>query len=491
MVSLSDWRIDNDQARLDSEFQSLTFRQAIERVREGPALQLREGGLEIIHPHELKREYAEEDGVWFVRTQNLRPMRIDRTNRVCLPDAVALKLPRNRIYKNDILITRTGANRGDCAMFDSDEMAYGSSHTFILRSDGWGHSYLTTFLNCRYGREQIDKGAYGAAQPELAPYYLQRIWVPSASDSLQSAIEQALTTARAMSDASAVALAEAEALLLDALGLRGWSPPEPLTSTRSAAAVAKAGRLDSQYYMPAKRDMLDALARLTGAPLAESFQSVRELVDPNKGSPATIVRNYDLTDALQPVLDPTTAPTTFSEIDSQKKRLRDGDLAVSRLRSYLKEIAVVRVADAIPAIGSSEFFVLRARASSVALSAAALMVYLKSPPVQTILKWCQDGSQHPRFSERDLLAIPLPDVVIELNEILTAMVGIALDQRGRSLALLEAAKRAVEIAIEDGEAAALAFIAAALSRKNGCLLLASRYRPRLRRGPAANGDTDA
>lgn len=305
----------------------------------------------------------------------------------------------------------------------------------------------------------MDRLPVGSVQQHIFLSMIETLLVARLDPQTEQSIGFLLRSAYLAREEATAAQADAETLLLDALGLRDWSPPEPLTYIRSAAAVAEAGRLDAQYYMPAKFDMLAALGRLRGAPVGASFQSVKEMVDPNKGNPATVVRNYNLTDALQPVLDAATEPMTFADIDSQKKRLRDGDLAVSRLRAYLKEIAVVRVTDEIPAIGSSEFFVLRKSVPSVVVSGEALMVYLKSSPVQTILKWCQDGSQHPRFAERDLMAIPLPDVVADLNDELTAMVRDALDQRARSLTLLEAAKRAVEIAIEDGETAALAYVA--------------------------------
>ena len=87
------------------------------------------------------------------------------------------------------------------------------------------------------------------------------------------------------------------------------------------------------------------------------------------------------------------------------------------------------------------------------------MIFLRSSPVQTILKWCQDGSQHPRFSERDLLAIPVPDVVADTSSQIETMVKSAFGARAKSRALLSAAKRAVELAIEDGEGAALAYLA--------------------------------
>ena len=139
-----------------------------------------------------------------------------------------------------------------------------------------------------------------------------------------------------------------------------------------------------------------------------------------------------------------------------KKVFRDGDVAVSRLRAYLKEIAVVRAGDRMPSVGSSEFIVLRPKNQQI--SPEALMVFLRSAPAQTILKWCQDGSQHPRFSEADLLSIPVPDAVAAASAEVTRIVQQGFAARHRARQLLEAAKRAVEIAIEDSETAAIAYL---------------------------------
>ena len=90
------------------------------------------------------------------------------------------------------------------------------------------------------------------------------------------------------------------------------------------------------------------------------------------------------------------------------------------------------------------------------------MVFLRSLPVQTILKWCQDGSQHPRFSENDLLAIPLPEAVLDASAEVTELVQQAFSAKGNARTLLEAAKRAVEIAVEEDEARALEWLEVAV-----------------------------
>ena len=60
--------------------------------------------------------------------------------------------------------------------------------------------------------------------------------------------------------------------------------------------------------------------------------------------------------------------------------------------------------------------------------------------MQTILKWSQDGSQHPRFNEDDLLTIPVPDSV----ERIAPLVNEALTARAEAARLLEEAKAEVE-----------------------------------------------
>ncbi|GAB2176907.1 hypothetical protein DLREEDagr8_24650 [Dongia sp. agr-C8] len=208
--------------------------------------------------------------------------------------------------------------------------------------------------------------------------------------------------------------------------------------------------------MPAKEQVRQSLLALPGQLLSDRVDSIREQWFPERVPPNTVVRNYDLTDALTPILDMEKETTAAADIGSMKKTLRDGDIAISRLRAYLKEIAVVRTDSEVPTVGSSEFIVLRPRGQTI--SPEALIVFLRSAPVQTILKWCQDGSQHPRFSEADLLGIPVPDAVAEVSPEITEIVREGFSARHIARQLLNAAMRAVEIAIDDGEAAALSFL---------------------------------
>ena len=219
--------------------------------------------------------------------------------------------------------------------------------------------------------------------------------------------------------------------------------------------------------MPAKEQVRRVLASMPGRTLGDYVDSIRDVFVPKRAAATTRVRNYDVTDALLPQLDTEKETSMVSEIGSVKKRFADGDVVISRLRAYLREIAVVQKCDDVPVVGSSEFIVLRLRDRYCNITAETLMVFLRSVPVQTILKWCQDGSQHPRFGESDLLSIFVPDVVAEASEEITAITRESFSAHRQARRLFETVKRAVETAIEDGERAGITFLDETLRQANG------------------------
>lgn len=211
--------------------------------------------------------------------------------------------------------------------------------------------------------------------------------------------------------------------------------------SRSFKDLIAGKRFGAEYYMPCKSGILDALAKVPHRPLSEHARSVREMWDPTQAIRGHRVRNFDLTDSLAGVVDDAKEPELASQIGSAKKRMANGDVIISRLRSYLKEIAVVRATDQFEVVGSSEYVVLRPHAG---LTAETLMVFLRSQLVQTVLQWSQDGSNHPRFAEEDLLALPVPEQVLRVQDQVGALVGRAILARREATQLLDDARSAVE-----------------------------------------------
>ena len=367
-------------------------------------------------------------------------------------------MARSHLKKGDVLLSIVGTI-GELSLVDTDAPATCSCKLAILRPHKISPEVLAIFLRSRHGRNQIERLTRGAIQGSLLLEDMDQLRIPAWGKNLSSRLASVIQKSKVENAEVSKHAMVAENRLLTSLGLANWTPPEPLAYAAPFSAAFTSARLDAQYYMPAKQQVQEALRRLPGVSLGDRFSSIRDMMDPKKDSAPLIVRNYDVTDALQPILDDEKEITSIEDIGSTKKVLQSGDVAISRLRAYLREIAVVRTDGKIPAVGSSEFIVLRPKTKADrAIAPETLLTFLRSAPVQTILKWCQDGSQHPRFSEADLLAIHLPDAVQAASAEIEGIVKQGFAARHRARALLDAAKRAVEIAIEDSEAAAVAYL---------------------------------
>ena len=318
--------------------------------------------------------------------------------------------------------------------------------------------YIVSFLSSTIGMALMEAEFQGNVQEHLGLADARRLPVPRLGYGFQERIKDLFQLAHEEFSVSSTLIETAENYLVGSLNLTPSSPQEPLSYTQPASLVSKCGRLDPQYFMPAKTEIIATLAALDGVSLGDVFRSVRDIVDPKKNKSLGAVRNFDVTHALEPVLGDDRELVDFSDVGSAKKMMKSGDVVISRLRSYLREIAIVDCSNEYCAVGSTEFIVLRPKDENCVIGPETLMTFLRSKPVQTILKWCQDGSQHPRFSESDLLSIPLPHAVFNMSPRIGRMVSRALLARQRARRLLATCGRAVEIAVQDSEVAAVCYL---------------------------------
>jgi type I restriction enzyme S subunit len=400
--------------------------------------------------------FTEDSSYRYIRGKDVKPLTLMDDDNVFMPQDDFHRLSKYALRNGDVLVSVVGTLGNAALVTQKDLPAVFSCKSTAIRDSKINPAYLTVYLNCRFGRELMLRKERGAIQKGLNLDDLRDVPVFVPSSPFQNLVELSFRRSLEMTAELKRRMEEAGEALLSALGLANWTPPEPLAYTAPAADVFTSGRFDAQYFMPAKAQVREALAALPGRLLSDRVDSIRDQWAPDRAPPTMRVRNYDVTDALVPLLDVEKEPSFAADIGSMKKVFEDGDVAISRLRAYLKEVAVVRTGDDFPSVGSSEFIALRPKGRSI--SPETLMVFLRSAPVQTILKWCQDGSQHPRFSESDLLSIPVPDAVATVSERITEIVQGGFTARYRARKLLEAAKRAVEIAIEDGEPAAVAYL---------------------------------
>lgn len=444
--------------RIDSEFfnpKCLNTVAALERIKAVPLAST--VGVSDGNHFSISDEFV-DDGVPYFRGQDVTgSFFMEQASPVMIPPHIFAQrhMTRSHLAKGDVLLSIVGTI-GESALFSSTQPATCSCKLAILRPRSISAEYLAVFLKSEHGRLQVLRQTRGAIQGSLLLEDMDQILVPRFSKDFELRIVKMVCSAQATFENAKTQQTQAEQTLLRSLGLEGWEPPEPLTYTRRASEAHAAGRMDSDYFAPARYATLEKLAAMPHRLLSDCCDSIRDLFDPTAPQGITEARNFDVGEALKPALDDSLTPVPVEEIGSTKKIMKRGDVVISRLRSYLRQIAVVNTSDSVLTVGSSEFIVLRPRSG---ISPELLLVFLRSQPVQTILKYCQEGNQHPRFGESNLLEIPFPDVLQKHSESIITQIRQAHNARHEAQSLLAKAKHSVEVAIEEGEAKALKAIA--------------------------------
>ncbi len=247
-------------------------------------------------------------------------------------------------------------------------------------------------------------------------------------------------------------LAEAENLLLDALDLRDWSPPVPLSYTGSVSSVLEAERFDANYFAP-KYDAVFAKLNATGAATA--------LGD---GLTSAISRGTqpDYGEAGLPVVNSKHVRTNRVLVSDDNRRAIPGKWYIKQGDVLINGTGVGTIGRAAPyldeqhAVPDNHVTIVR----PTGINPLYLSVYLNSQVGQLQIERMISGSS----GQIELYPVDIRQIIVwdapkKTQLRIADAVQRSCAMENRASELLAAAKRAVEIAIEDSEAAALDFIA--------------------------------
>ncbi len=435
--------------RFDAEFFRPDYLQVQRRLEAIGSRKLIDFQVNIRHPKEIKRNYV-DNGVLFLRAQNVRPLSIDLTaNPVYISEEDAERLKENTIHYKDILITRSGANAGQCAIYLENSYAISSSHTFILKSGNLNPFFLTIFLNSKYGKTLIERGKYGSSQPEIAPPFLYQIPVPN-WEHLQTEIEKTHLRSKELTELSKTRYAEAQALLLSELGLAEWQPKHRSAFTTDYASMQRAERIDADYFQPKYDDIISAIKSYPGGwgPIASQIH----LKDSNfKPEPETEYTYIELADIGSSGEAKDCMVAQGQDLPSRARcKVNTGDVIVSSVEGSLESIALV-TEEYDNALCSTGFHAI----NSDALNSETLLVFLKSSVGQLQLKKGCSGTILTAINTAEFGRIVIPFITADKQSEIQQKVAESFNLRKHAKDLLECAKRAVEIAIEKDEQTAI------------------------------------
>ena len=438
--------------RLDAEFFHSDYLKIQRQLEEISSHRLRDFQVKIRHPKEIQRNYV-DNGVLLLRGQNVRPLSIDLTsNPVYISEEDAERLKENTIRYKNILIMRSGANVGQCAIYLENNNAISMSDTLIIQSGDLNPFFLAIFLNTKYGKALIIRGKYGSAQPHIAPPFLYQIPIPVWND-LPSMIEKTYLQSKDLTELSKTRYIEAQSLLLAGLGLANWQPKQQLTFVKNFSDTEDAERIDADYFQPKYDEIVNAIKNYSGGwNTLENLATLKKCVEVGgeeyleTGIPFVRVSNlspFEITEEKY------ISEELYAEI--QEHQPQKGEILLSKdatpgIAYHLRE----QPQKMIPSSG-----ILRLKRKTDKIGNDYLTLVFNSVLTQEQVNRDVGGSVILHWRPDQVAGIVIPILHQGKQTEIEQKVIESFNLRKHAKDLLEHAKRAVEIAIEQDEQTAI------------------------------------
>ena len=407
---------------------------------------------------DINAESYGESGVPFLRILNFRKGLIDDNNVALIPEEIHASEIKTELRRGDIVLSKTAYPAASMVTLDRCNT---SQDTIATTLSDYGHDSYTpetivVYLNSMLGQQLLWRQFQGNVQLHLSLDDGRKVPIPKFSPKLQTNISHTFKQSIEKIKCAKTMYSQAEVLLLETLGLVDFSPSTEAVNIKSfKESFASTGRLDAEYYQP-KFDELEAKISETH-PLV-SLSSVLTLNQ--RGT------QPDYTDEGLPVIN--------------SKHVREGEVLLSDNRVatvpdkenplLIQNGDVLINGTGVGTIGRSAPYLHEQKAipdnhvtilRTEKLNPIFLSVYLNSIAGKyQVDKYFKGSSGQIELYPKDIDCFYVPLVNESIQTKIAALVQQSFTLKAESNRLLEVAKHAVEIAIEQDEKAGFAYIEA-------------------------------
>lgn len=393
----------------------------------------------------------------FIKTDNLRTNEITEPYTDYLSRKGYESLKRVHLKSGDIIVTVIGATYGiiaRCALINDEILpATINQNIAMIRPDVKKivPEYLVSYMNSKYGRMYLEYLARQMEQVNLNCQEIAQDIVPILSADFQEKIRAIVQKAYDLLSKSKAKYNRAESDLMSELGLETGISSDTQISVRTFKNISELGRIDAEYYQPKYDELIAKIKALGGGTVQTECNVYDKNFNPDKSVEYKYIELANI-GTLGEINGCTV--DLGSELPTRARRIvHAGDIIISSIEGSLQSCALI-TDEYDGALCSTGFFVL----DSDKMNSETMLVLFKSAPIQALLKQQCTGTILTAFGKAGLLSIPIPDINDDLQKRIKSSVMESFRLRQNSKNLLEAAKHAVELAIEQDETAAMVYM---------------------------------
>jgi len=245
---------------------------------------------------------------------------------------------------------------------------------------------------------------------------------------------------------------QAESLFLAEIGLAEWKPGHTLTFVGHYSEAAHARRLDAEHFQPKYYELFDLIQPFN---LTKVLSKDKQVIETIYLEEEELYAYIEISN-----INVSTGEVNFTERlgknlpPNAKLRVKGGEIIISKVRPTRGAIGIIPTLYNKKLICSSAFSIFNFDSPI----REYLQVVLRSIIGKTQLERPSKGTSYPVIDDLDVRNILIPLVRPEIIKNISTLVIQSHAARQEANALLEKAKRAVEIAIEEGEDAAMKYL---------------------------------
>jgi restriction endonuclease S subunit len=443
-------------ARIDAEHYSPRFVPVLSQLAQLKTVKLRRTLSEPVKtghtPSTKNSAYYNSDVVKFVKTDNLREDRIDTDNVQFLSELGNSEIAASELRADDVIVTIIGATEeiiGRAARIHDDLGRANINQNVALIRSRIPAGYLTVFLNSHYGREQLIWLSRQTGQVNLNCREVEELSIPLFSDKFIASIHDLNNQRHRLLFDSAKIYSQAEQLLLSEIGLQNWKPSHTLTYVKNYSQTVQTQRMDAEHFQPKFDEIAHYISAYNPQRLSKLATQIFETVNFDEQQKYRYIEISDVNTSNGEV------GYTEREVKdlppNAKIKVKGGELIVSKVRPTRGAIGIVPDECRDNGVCSSAFVVLDIPSPTKEF----LQVYLRSVIGKALLEQPCKGTSYPTIDDIDVKALPIPMISNQVQEKISELVSQSRLARREAKIILEKAKRAVVIAIEENEKLAL------------------------------------
>lgn len=364
-----------------------------------------------------------------------------------------------KLQKGDVLVCRTNGNPklvGKAAIVPQNYDYAFASYLYRIRpkTELINAATLVTFLNSKYGREEIEKFSMVGNQANFSPAKFRQISIPLFSKKFNLDVEKIVYKSFGLLQKGKLLYLNAEEILRETLFLQNWRPSIISFNVKSLKqSFLSNGRLDAELYQVKYDELEERIKTVPYKTIAEIQQFNARGVQPDyveDGNVSVVNSKHILEDGLD---YDNLERTTEAFLSSQKRaQIGYGDILIyttganiGRTQVYLKHNH---------ALASNHVNILRVKGVNPIYLALVLNSRIGRMQTEKLCTGSAQAEIYPNDIEKFI--VPILDETIQEN--IAAKVQESFAMKAESKRLLIVAKEAVEIAISENEEKAMQYI---------------------------------